>query len=235
MKQLIKTLVLVCTLMVVGSATASIVDDICPYVGVDYRQIWVKGRGIWSDRVHKSFPGGTLYLGAKFTENFGFEVGYNWTVNKHKSALISFNNPGVVLPSGFVAANSGLISTKVRFNSFYVDLNGYVPLQNCWELIGTIGAGSMKPKIGVTVINNGTLTPLQIVALQSANGKARAVWRVGVGAQYLFSENVGVRGLIRYEGTDGLRINTNNGQAFFIGDKAFKDAVTAQLGVFVRF
>lgn len=235
MKAIVKKIVLIGTLLAAGNAAASIVEDVCPYVGADYRQLWIKGRGFWSDRVAKSFPGGTLFIGAKFTENFGMEAGYNWSVHKHSTTNVVFPNPGLVTRTGRVIPTTGNIKARTRFTSFYVDLNGYVPLDNCWELIGSIGLGSMKPKLSVTVINAGTLLPAQQTALQSINGRARSVWRVGVGAQYLFTESVGVRGLVRYEGTDGLRIHNNNINAFGISQKAFKDAVSLALGFFVRF
>lgn len=235
MKTFIKLCTFIFAMFCTTQVLAAITENICPYVGADYRQIWIKGRGFWSNRVAKSLPGGTLYVGAKFTENFGIEAGYNWSVHKAHVSNVTFGSPGIVTATASVISNFGTIHTRTRFNSFYVDLNGYVPLDNCWELIGTIGLGSMKPKLNVTVVNFGTLTGAQVTALQTISGSARAVWRVGVGAQYLFTETVGARFLVRYEGTDGLRVHNNNFNAFGIGNKAFKDIVSAQLGIYVRF
>ncbi len=228
MKHTGKSLMLVAALLASGSAAANIIDDICPYLGVDYKQLWIKGKGFWSNKIAKSFPGGTVYLGTKFTECFGAEVGYSWTMRKHHTGLIS---GGVLFP----LPNNATVRTHTHFNSFHFDLNGYVPLDNCWELIGSLGIASMKPKVSAVVVNQGSLTNNQVNMIQSVNGKSKAVWRVGVGAQFLFTECVGARAILRWEATESLRVHGLGVGSEHHNRKAFKDAVSLAAGLFVRF
>lgn len=228
MKHLGKSLMLVGALAASGSAAANMIDNICPYIGIDYKQLWVKGKGFWSNKIAKSFPGGTVYLGTNFTECFGAEVGYSWTMRKHhRGAIIG----GPLFPT----PNNAIVRTHTRFHSFHFDLNGYVPLDNCWELIGSIGIGSMKPRVEAVVENQGGLTTDQVNIIQSVNGKSKAVWRLGVGAQFLFTECVGARAMLRWEATESLRITGLGFGSERHGRKAFKDAVSLAAGVFVRF
>lgn len=264
MKQIAKSLVLVGAMVSAGGAAASFLDDICPYAGIGYKQNWTKGKGFWHNKVAKSFPGGEVFIGAKFTENFGAELGYDWTASKKKTGAFGrgrFNNNNVF---GFTNFNSNdlRVRTKTRFQAFYLDLMGYLPLDNCWELIGAVGISSMKAKVHARVHQNnrGLVTGFNTFAfnrndwrhIESSNGKTKAVWRLGAGAQYLFTECVGLRLMGRWEGTEALRRggrhhhnrNFNNTTAFgnfngrnfgYVSKKPFKDTFSLALSLFVKF
>lgn len=261
MKQIAKSLVLLGAMVAASSASASWIDDLCPYIGVDYKQTWLKGKGFFHDKVARSYPGATIYLGTKFSECFGAEIGYTWTGRKHKTAAIGQHNffnrniPGFV-PFG---SNNETIRTSTRFNSFHFDLNGYYPLADCFELIGSVGIASMKPKVSATVTHSrnhprfGNFHRNDGRFLESTHGKSKGVWRLGAGAQYLFTECVGLRGMIRWESTSRLRIGNNDhghghhgnfnnthgnfghNHGFAFDRKVFKDAWSLALGLFVKF
>lgn len=268
MKHIAKSLVLVGAMVSAGSA-AAFLEDICPYAGIGYKQNWTKGKGFWSNKVAKSYPGGEVFLGAKFTECFGAEVGYNWTARKTKTGGFGrhnrfFNNNTFtyngVTYTGF-NNRDWRVKTKTRFQAFYLDLMGYLPLDNCWELIGAVGISSMKGKISANVhhhrrhnnFNGFNYSRDGWRNIESAHGKNKAVWRLGAGASYLFTECVGLRGMVRWEGTEALRVGNRhhrrdgcnfnyNGNNYFYGGrhghiskKAFKDTVSLALSLFVKF
>ena len=99
----------------------------------------------------------------------------------------------------------------------YLDLVGYLPAMDCLELMGTIGIGIDSAKISTARFGNRT-----------ANG---AVARVRVGANYMFSQCIGVGGLLGWESTSTLR-NKNNNSGF---NHRPGDSFLASLGVFFKF
>lgn len=254
MKQIAKSLVLVGAMVSAGAASAFI-DEVCPYVGAEYQQLWLKGRHFWHNRVAKSYPGASIFLGAKFSPCWGAEIGYSFTGRKRRTTGFDRTNfgTGLLFPATFFDPNLR-VRTSTRFNSFYFDLNGYVPLDDCWELIGSVGISAMKPKVSAHFERSTFTTVTNPFFANNGNGfgshhgKSKAVWRLGVGAQYGFTECVFIRGMIRWQGTSALRVNRRddgffnrtafNTNTFFNGghrNKPFRDAVSASLGLFLKF
>jgi len=235
MRKLTKSLLVVSTLAAAGSAGAAMMDEMSmtPRLGVDYQQTWVRGKDGFRDVFAKSFPGGDVYVGVDFTEYFGADLGYEWTARK-KHSVTPANNSFF----GIAAFNGSTVSSKVRLNGFYLDLNGYVPLDNCWRLIGSIGIESMKPKIDMRA-SGGTLTASQIAGIGSIKGKAKGLWRIGVGGEYLFTDMVGARVMARWKNTSRLRVEGDTNfaalQTLGVSNKPFKDAISLSLGLFVKF
>jgi len=231
MKQLTRSFVLASALATAGSAGAAVMDDFVPFIGVDYKQLWVRGNGDYRNAFPKTYPGGTIYVGSKFTDCFGAELGYSFsTRKKHDWTDPDFSSVSIA-------------SARVRFTSFHLDINGYIPLDNCWELIGSVGVASMKPKVNFSANTSAAagLTAAQIDGINSINGKSKAVFRVGVGAQYLVTEMVGIRAMVRWENTHRLTVSGNQNfgnfmtAGFINTTRPFKDAISLAVGLFVRF
>ncbi len=229
MKQVAKSLVVVGAMLAAGSAIADMDMDFKPFIGVDYLQAWMEGKGVINntnvnvkDAFKKSFPGATVYVGSKFTENFGIELGADWSTAKTKSVAGNTN----------VTGNTFTYTNKARREGFHADLVGFLPI-DCWELFGSLGYGSVKMKL-----SNQAVTSTGTAAQQAAfNGqfplstKRKGVFRVGVGASYMFTDMFGVRAKLGWEGTEALRLQYANGVA---NSKAFKNSTTLAAGVFVR-
>ncbi len=220
MKQVVKCLV-VAGAMVAASSTVADMADVKPYVGVDYYQAWMKGKGQStiaksttvnnSSLVAKSYPGASIYAGIRFAENFGAELGADLSSRKNTNYALN---------------SATTITTKVRRTGGHLDLVGFLPMNDCVDLLASVGAGWLKPKTDVSTVTNGG----SAVGVSSSS-KNRAVFRLGVGASYLFTEMFGVRAKVGYEGTSALRVNVNNqGDA-----KIFKDSTTLNVGAFVKF
>jgi hypothetical protein len=99
----------------------------------------------------------------------------------------------------------------------YLDLVGYLPAMDCLELMGTVGIGYDSARI--STLNFGSRT---------ANG---VVGRIRIGANYMFSECIGIRGLVGWESTSTLR-RRNNNDGF---NHRLGDSFLASLGVFFKF
>lgn len=73
-----------------------------------------------------------------------------------------------------------------KINNMYLDGMGYFAASPEMDLIAALGVGRLKQKVnGFDVANDGT--------------KAKTSYRVGVGAQYKFDENVAARLMIRHQ------------------------------------
>lgn len=206
----------------VGSASAMLSEgDFNPYVGADYYQVWMKGNNVPGQSTFpKSYPGWTIYVGNKFTEYFGLELGYDDSVKAKKSWSTTSDLNG---------------NTKIRRTGGHLDLVGFLPIDECANLIGSIGYGWVKPKVS-TSINNPTKSATEADALQSISGKGESVFRIGVGADWMATDMFGLRAKLGWESTNSLRIKGDqNFTNLKYNTKAFKSSVTLAVGAFVKF
>lgn len=156
-----------------------------PYVGADYQYTGVNYSGIpgtsrnYGDIFSDSFSGGDVHIGARVHKYFGVEASYFDTASSSKSGLL-----------GTTASSSA------KFDGWSVDTMGYFPVASKFELIGTAGYARIDAKGSVTV--GGTT--------YSSGGWDNAV-RIGGGAQYWLTDNINVRGLLRYESIDSSVID----------------------------
>lgn len=188
-------------LLTLSNNTQALWEYISPFVGVDYKQLWTDGTWQFQHFIPKSYPGGDAYIGAKFTENMGLEIGYNRSSLRHRTHVTPTTR------------------TKVgaRFTSFSYDLNFYLPVEDCWEVIISLGFETMKGRITVA-----GFLPTGSTGFTAKKG----IGRVGFGSHYLLTEAIGVRFIGRWENTSALRQN---------GSKFVKDAIGGSVGFFVRF
>lgn len=230
MKQLAKSMVLASVLTAAGSASADWFDCFCPFVGLDYYQVWMKPKNSWVSIFPKTYPGATFYLGGRFCENLGFEVGYDTSTRKGMS---------YVLPRGTRFFNGTTVSnltaqTKLRRSGAHFDLIGYWPLVECFELFGTIGYGWVQGSI-TTTINNINVDPVAS-AIISTTLKGRSVLRLGLGVNYMLTDMIGVRLKGGYETTSSIRAKGNNiFTTYGFSTKPFKGTATLAAGGFIRF
>ncbi|HQZ88074.1 MAG TPA: hypothetical protein PLV31_02180 [Gammaproteobacteria bacterium] len=207
------------------------------YMGVNFKQNWIKPRGGWNNLFVKEQPGFNVYFGWRFHPNFGAELGYEWTDNKPKAFAVQ---PGSTLLG--VLNNSGApvtLTGKVRFKTGAADLNAFIPLcaEPLWEDVipeGIISVGVAGMKASMKIFSTTPATPFsnQFTTIQ---GRSKAVYRAGLGVQALIIENFGIRVLWRVESTSFLRgrnslTTTNNGTRVI-----FKNANTLAVGLFFKF
>ena len=237
MKQVAKSLVIVGVMLAAGSAAADMDMDFHPFVGVDYLHAFMPSKGSITtftgrDTINaksafrSSFPGATVYVGSKFADCFGVELGWDSSLSSKKKTATS--------PSTSPFAYT--YTSKVRREGFHADLLGFLPMMDCWNLFASLGIGSVKAKISDQNLASSTASQAQLSALRAGSplplsSKRKSVLRLGVGASYMFTEMFGVRAKVGYEGTSALRVKYTNGTSA----KAFKDTTTLAVGLFAQF
>jgi len=144
-----------------------------PYVGADYDEYHVNysngNGGVFAD----NFNGGDVHVGARVHKYLGFEVSYFDTASEDNSFVYS----GTTL------------NTSAKLEGWTLDAMGYLPLDESqkFELIGTVGLARTAAK--------GTARAVSTVSLSDTETKGR----IGGGAQYWITDNLNVRGLVRYQ------------------------------------
>jgi hypothetical protein len=197
--------VLIAGAMVAASSVVSASDDMSFMVGADYQQTFMKSKtnvlvngapADYSAVNPKSFPGANVYVGAKFHPNFGAELGFDFM---KKSRTVN------------------TIVNKTKMMGAHLDANGYLPVADCFDVVGSVGVGLVQAKGERSGVN-----------LKSKKG---LLPRVGVGAQYMVSEMVGLRAMARWQGTSAVYFKDDASAKY----KPFKSAISLGLGVFAKF
>ncbi|MCK5285091.1 MAG: porin family protein [Alphaproteobacteria bacterium] len=167
-----------------------------PYVGFDLQRSvydynnYDIGGGLALDGntiLEDSLDGLNIHVGNRFYKNLGVEFGYFRTKEESKSIA-----NGTTVGSGIVTAVD--FSTDVKVQGIMLDGLGYLPLdkEGKFELIGTAGLSWSKAEFTATIPGTGSID-----ADESEIG-----FRVGGGAQVNFTDNINMRGLVRYQTAD---------------------------------
>lgn len=224
MKKLVKSLLVVsAALVAANSAVASVIDEACPYVGIDYKQRWMNERLgnigtlalTGSTKKNSSWFGGTIYVGAR-NECFGLEAGLEFAGKNKRTYTFTDNST---------------FTTKGSLWGAYIDALAFAPVADCLEIFGGFGVGILSPKV---TFGNATGTEARRLQLSSAS-KAAAVARVRLGANYMVSDCVGLRAAIGWESTENLAIRLNTVDGRDSRYHPYANSLTLQAGVFAKF
>lgn len=157
-----------------------------PYIGADYQYSAVNYKDIgatqynYGDILADSFSGGDIHIGARVHKNLGFEAGYYANISENKSGILG----------------TTAVSTA-KFDGGTLDALGYLPLDSSgkFELIGTAGLAITHATATGSINISGTI-------YSASTSKTETEGRIGVGAEYWLTENLNVRGLVRYQSAD---------------------------------
>ncbi len=222
MKQIAKSLLIVGATVCAGSAFAvNVLDDVSPFVGIDYQQRWMNGNADWRKVFPGSFSGGSIYVGGRW-DCFGVELGYDFSGSRNRVRTFG---PGETFFNNNIGGNTA--RTSMQLNGGHIDLIGFLPVTNCIEMMGVIGIGYIFPRINTTFDNINGVT---------ISGRGTTVARLRFGGNYMVTQCVGIRALVGWESTEYLRVKTGPIlSAFGATNKGWKSSVTGSLGVFVKF
>lgn len=261
MKNTAKGLLVASTLIGASHVTAMGLEDICPYVGAEYE--WSRMR---TDANHlslfarpaslnpfypKSFSGANVFVGGRWCD-IGAEIGYTFTGTKSKT---QHRGAPQVLATAFTQfttfssqafgsfAPGDTLKTKIKLNGWHIDLNGYVPLCGCWELIGSVGYEWMKPKVNMIGTHRGSNVAAGVPVREALHihTKYKGMFRLGLGTQYMVTECVGIRAFVRWRNTEKLSVKITNAKTNVepsiqhVSFRPFKDTLSLAVGTFVRF
>ncbi len=248
-------------------AQAEVLDNVDFYLGTEYE--WTNLRVKQNGRhiLGKSYPGANFFLGVRWL-NLALEGGYNLSMERrksHKFDSISFGRLSELVGNtnaiSFLAQGGSLfqslkLSTHSQLDGWHLDLNGYIPLCDCWEMLGSCGYGWMKLHMGqkITLSGNGPVTlpagtgSIQLPGfLTRSNGDIYAkfstksnyhgVFRVGGGFQYVLSDCIGFRGLVRWKNLKRLKAVVSQGGDVNLTSYTtkLKDALCVNIGAYLFF
>lgn len=267
MKDIAKGLLIAGAMIGASSVSAFDLCGGCPYVGAEYEWTSTGGNNHHNGgddfrRHHrgfgKNYNGGNFFVGARWCD-FGAEFGYEFTERKKRSRRVTLTGTQLERLIGTTDANAYLAAggtgvtgfrTKSRFEGWHLDFNGYMPVCDCVELIGSIGYGWMKPNVSaaIALARPGTFTLPDFAV--SPNGGVlfqklhthrgyKGVFRLGAGIQSMLTECIGARAMIRWKNTNNLRVHGRHGSstANLTHHHSFKpnNAWSLAAGVFVKF
>lgn len=154
----------------VTAANAGSLGDLKFYAGtgVDYNMYSVDSEVTNLFNVKSKGIGFTApVLGIKFHENFGLEAGY------------SFNKKVT-----FTSKADANIKANVKVRNMYLDLVGFMPVADQFDLLGGLGVGRLSGKSDVGLTSKKTS------------------WRAKIGAQYNVVTNLALRAVFSYQNAD---------------------------------
>ena len=77
---------------------------------------------------------------------FGIELGYDWCQRRKRE--FSFNAGDSFF--NFPIAGTGVSgNARVELQGGHIDLQGYMPVVDCIELIGVVGIGYVQPRVSI--------------------------------------------------------------------------------------
>lgn len=171
-------------------------ESVRPYVGLEYNYIVtdvnsqaydLDTNGFndyagepYEDSYHALVPN----IGVRIGEYFGAELGYLRSTEESKG----------LSGADFLAGTSG--KTETRLTGWNLDLNGYIPVTEQLEAIGSVGVGRYEADYDYSgnIIAGG----LNFGGVNLSDTDKDTALRVGAGLQYNVSENVSLRGMVRY-------------------------------------
>jgi len=201
-------------------------DSFVGLIGADFEFSALRGNGDWSKLVPTTYPGGNLYVGARFFDYFGVIFGYDFTNRRSKTHTFQVGESFLDFPNDIAGL---MINNSMRLEEWYLDIMGYIPFWNCFDFIATIGYGSMRVKLTDTLELPAAAGAPLLITTSQFTGLARA----GFGIQYMVTNMVGIRSMLRWKQTSKIKANTIGGFPLPSGqNRPFKDAFTFGLGVF---
>lgn len=235
-------------LLAASAATAQNRLGLTPYVGADaeFRHMdYHKNFG--GNIINHNAPQANVYAGIRLGEYLAVEAGYEATKRKTRRSTLKNGDTlgGFILPLlnppgpdlyGF--------NTTTQTKGLHANLVGFLPVSDCYrlQLIGMLGLTRLKTKTTLTfvTINDALVAPLAGAGEDVTIFKARKnVLRLGAGLQHMIDCNWGVRGMVKWEASKKLKMNStspilNNGAPAALSIRP-KNSVIYSLGVFYTF
>ncbi len=226
-------------MLVASAATAEVQWGLTPYLGADaqWRHMNFNG-GLGDNLFTHDYPQGNLFVGIKFNDHVGVEVGYESTTKKTRTVYLNpgDTSAGIVLnPARQV---SGQFSNTAQMTGFHANLIGSFPISEEYRLkaIGMVGVAQLKANLvrqPIVTFVNGIKQPALSPTVTFK--KRKSVVRLAGGLEHMLCDHWGIRATVTWENTNKLNINGNPPPSS--GQTLIKEnnSVAYGLGVFVTF
>jgi hypothetical protein len=199
-----------------------------PYVGLEYQYEHIKSRGDYHLLLPANFQYGSLFLGAKYHKNFGFELAYYRSLKTSQNQFQYYNWGG--------SQASGITATIARtsFKGFSLDWDIYYALDPEFNIYAVLGFVTMHETLTVSATGSSDLAP----AISLLKGKNSTVPRLGMGVEYV-QQHWGLRSRLLWVYTQNVKLDVAAAQAkdpsHNIYANAYLQAVEATVGIFYIF
>lgn len=222
MNKLVSSLLVASASLVAANSAAAFIGggligggDTCPYVGIDYKQRWMGDNrhfAATNSGRKGSYYGGSIYVGTR-CDCYGLEAGLEGAGSNRRTITFS---------------DGSTVSARTNLWGGYLDALAYAPIADCFEVLGGFGVGVLAPKVNFSGATGGAGSRANTTTGAS---RAAAVARVRLGANYMVSECVGLRGVLGWESTENLAVRG----AVVTRAHPFGNSFTAQVGIFAKF
>lgn len=244
-----------------GNIWAAESFELAPYAGVDAQMRHMSfERHFGGNIFHKSYPQANVFLGLKFKECVGVEIGYEFSKTQRHARNYNVGDVvfGQIITSG--ASNPLLVSesfsghASAKTYGWNFNLVGFYPVfcgDNNMQLIASIGFAHLRLTAHHVLLNRNVLLnefaleeglriPITDVILEARNYKRRKnIFRMATGVQHMWGDCLGIRALITWEYTTKLKAHRNQfspitGLTPFSRAK-LKNSFLYGIGVFIPF
>lgn len=222
---------LVLFLLLYTASVFAFVENVNPYFGFDLQNRNMGYKAEAAKFFKKDLPQISLFLGSRFHDNFGVELGYQQSQKKKKDTTL---NPGDINIGGEAVGANYQFSSKTKTQGFYVSVQGFFPVEMISKdlcLFGGIGVTRLKIKSD-RVLNSLNGVPYRR-SQSFSNNNSKYLMRLTGGAEYYLTSNMGFRASLVYENTSKLKPGVT-GLNKSVVIKA-KDSIIYGLGAFYKF
>lgn len=179
-----------------------------PYVGVDaqIRRMDYKG-GFGDNLLQHHSPQGNVYVGMKFKDMVGLEVGYEAT--ETRSRTIKAYTGDVINGFPLPAVNSPAVyNSKQKIVGPHIDLMGYYSFCDVvpFELIGGVGASIVKGSFKRTLVSSRGV----FMGTEREFVTHKVLARINAGLHYYLSESSALRFNVTWVNTSRMVIGTKD-------------------------
>ncbi len=234
-KKLIICMIVWLTQMAVPAIAENI--QVTPYAGFDiqWRQMGFKA-GYGDNQVKRHYPQANFYVGSTFNEYIGFELGYEKSVKKSRTVLITRGDKDF----GHLFSDPAFTyTTKVdtTIQGFHANAVGSYPLSKEYRLhcIASVGLAQLKLKVMRNVPTSAGGPNPDAASVRREFVKTKYVPRLSAGLQYVINEHFGIRAMLTWEKTSKFKNlkPVNNGTSPLRA--SVKDSTNLGLGIFYQF
>lgn len=181
--------------------SAEMCSSFNPYVGADAQYRYMPFENDFGGNIFKkTSPQANFFVGNRFNEYFGFELGYNTSKKvKRDTRLGQGQSLAGDLPFG--AGEFLDIHATSKVSAISANAQGFLPIPNICGLdaVGSIGLARVKVNLTYDRLRdeNGPIN----AGVRRTFAAHRTVMRLGAGLQYAILDNLSIRALLNWENT----------------------------------
>ena len=210
--------------------------DMKPYIGIDAQirhMNFTKGFG---DNLFRNiYPQCNTYLGVKFNDYFGIELGYQ--ASKKQTRIVSLNTGAINLGTAVPAPASPVVfASDSKIQGAHINLVAFYPTYSDeLELFASIGVGRLKAQFTRFTISIGNGPVPSSLPTTFKFTQSQTVARINTGFQKMISDCIGFRGTIGWENTSRFKAITSSPITRRLTEIRLKNSIVYSLGIFANF